>query len=264
MRRAWTEFLVGPESGHAVQIYSDAGELAESVSAYVAAGFEAAEPALLVATPELLDACDDRLTRLGWDPVDARDRGLLTVGDAAATLESILDGGVPSAERFEAHVGTLLQRLAGQSPTGQTRVFGEMVDLLVQRDQLDAAIALEDLWNAAAQAHRFSLLCGYRLDVFDRDSQATALPHVCGVHSHVLPAHNYARFSSAVDRALDEVLGRREAGKLYVVLASEIREERVPLAQLILMWVSANMPSLADRILESARTHYLRPAAARS
>jgi hypothetical protein len=30
----------------------------------------------------------------------------------------------------------------------------------------------------------------------------------------------------------------------------------VPAAQLILMWVSANMPALAERILESARTQY--------
>jgi hypothetical protein len=36
----------------------------------------------------------------------------------------------------------------------------------------------------------------------------------------------------------------------------------VPAPQLALMWVSANMPALADRILASARTRYHGLAAA--
>ena len=46
-----------------------------------------------------------------------------------------------------------------------------------------------------------------------------------------------------------------------MVLGRQIQEERVPAAQLILMWVSSNMPSLAGRILESARSHYLAESA---
>ena len=48
-----------------------------------------------------------------------------------------------------------------------------------------------------------------------------------------------------------------DAGKVYLLVGERIREARVPVAQLVLMWVSANMPGLADRILASARTHYL-------
>ena len=64
-----------------------------------------------------------------------------------------------------------------------------------------------------------------------------------------------------MDSALDEVLGSREAGRIYMLLGRQIQEERIPAAQLILMWVSSNMPILAERILESARTHYLAEAA---
>jgi hypothetical protein len=52
------------------------------------------------------------------------------------------------------------------------------------------------------------------------------------------------------------VLGTAAAGKVYLVVAEQIRQERVPAPQLVLMWVSANMPALADRILASARTRY--------
>ena len=49
-----------------------------------------------------------------------------------------------------------------------------------------------------------------------------------------------------------------------MLISRQARKERVPLAQLILMWLSANRPSLADRVLASARVHYLEgPAATR-
>ena len=53
MDRAWAEFLKAPdEPGHAVQVYAEPDELAESVAAYLAAGFAAGDPAVVVARAE--------------------------------------------------------------------------------------------------------------------------------------------------------------------------------------------------------------------
>ena len=175
-----------------------------------------------------------------------------------------MEGVTPSAARFEHVVGGLLDRAGSRFANRETRVFGEMVDLLCHRGLTDAAFRLEEIWNEAARTRRFSLLCGYRMDVFDRESQAATLPRVCELHSHVLPARHYARFARSVDRALDEVLGGAEASRIYMLISRRAHERRVPLAQLILMWVSANRPSLADRILDSARTHYLAGSASTS
>ncbi len=79
---------------------------------------------------------------------------------------------------------------------------------------------------------------------------------VCRTHSHVLAAADSPRLAKAVDQALEEVLGTAEAGKVYLVVAEQIRQDRVPAPQLVLMWVSANMPALAERILASARMRY--------
>ena len=117
-------------------------------------------------------------------------------------------------------------------------------------------MALEELWNGLAQRRDFSLLCGYNLDVFDRRSQADTLPHVCRAHSHVLPVLDPARLQRAVDEALEEVLGAAEAGKVYVVVSQDLRGGRVPMAQVLLMWISQNMPALAERVLASARLRY--------
>ena len=256
MQQAWRAFLGTPGSGHGVQIYLDVDELADSLAAYLAAGWQRDEPAALVATPVHLDVFYERLRGLGWDPSSLEDEGLLVTADAEETLAAVLADGFPSAAAFDRVVGGLIDAAAG--PEGRpTRVFGEMVDLLRERGRLDAAIALEELWEEAAERRSFSLLCGYRMDVFDRATQTQMLPPVCAHHSHVLPAQRYARFARSVDSALDEVLGAREAGRIYMLLGRQIQQERIPAAQLILMWVSSNMPILAERILESARTHYL-------
>ena len=61
----WGEFLHGPVCGHAVQIYADVSELAQSVAAYVAAGFASGEPAVLLATPDTLAAFAKALAEHG-------------------------------------------------------------------------------------------------------------------------------------------------------------------------------------------------------
>ena len=172
-------------------------------------------------------------------------------------------GNRPSPAAFEGVVGKLLDRVAKRFPGRRIRVFGELVDLLNARGQLDAAVALEKLWERLAESRSFSLLCGYRIDRFDRAAQSDAVPAVCRTHTHLLPAHDQVRLARAVDGALADVLGPKDAGKVYVLVGSELREDRVPAAQLVLMWVSANLPALADRILAAARDRFwAQPAAA--
>ena len=249
----WSDFLHGSAPGHGVQIYSDLSELAGSVAPYLATGFELGEPAVIVATPEHLTQFTAALTALGWDEARIERDGLLAVADAGETLAAVMVGDAVSRPAFDRVVGTLLDRFPGK----QVRVFGEMVELLCRRGQQDAAIVLEGLWNDLARRRSFSLLCGYHLDVFDREAQARTLPHVCRVHSHVLPAPDPARLQRAVDQALEEILGATEAGKVYVVVGRDIRADRVPMAQVLLMWISENMPTLAERVLASARARYL-------
>jgi hypothetical protein len=250
----WKDFLAGREpSGHAAQVYADVGELAQSVSAYLAVGFELGEPAVVVATPEHLTEFMAALAAAGWDKARIDSAGLLAVADAAETLGAIMDGGdQPSKGIFEEQVGDLLDLF----PDRHVRAFGEMVDLLSREGRVEAAIALEALWNDFGRRRDFSLLCGYHLNVFDRASQAGVLPQVCRAHSHVLPAPDPARLTRAVDQALEEVLGAAEAGKVYVLVGQDLRSDRIPMAQVLLMWVSANMPALAERVLASARARY--------
>jgi hypothetical protein len=253
----WADFLSAAEpSTHGVQVYADPGELADSVASYLAAGFEAGECGVVVATREHRRLFTERLRDRGVDADALVERGSLVLADAQATLDAITVDGMPSATAFETVVGELLDRAAAPLFHRHVRVVGEMVDLLTREGRHEAAAALEDLWNRLARTRTFSLLCGYSLDVFDRDAQLRVLPGVCRTHSHVLPAADGDRLARAVDRALEDVLGPDEAGKVYVLVGERMREGRVPAPQLVLMWLSEQMPVLAGRVLASARAHH--------
>jgi KaiC/GvpD/RAD55 family RecA-like ATPase len=241
-------------------VYRDIDELADSVSRYLAIGFDRGEPAIVIATPEHWIRFGERLAECGWDAARIEESGLLFCADADATLAAIMDGDRPSADRFDAVVGGLLDGVAALLPERRIRAFGEMVDLLCERGNPAGAARLEELWNRLARRRSFSLLCGYRIDVFDRDAQISLLPEICRSHSHVLTADDPARLERAVDAALEETLGS-QAGQVYAVLGDQLRRKQVPPAQLALMWVSSQMPRSAERILESAREHYLHDAA---
>lgn len=258
---AWTAFLqTPPVSGHAVQIYSTLDELSASVSAYLGAGFGAGQPAILVATPEHRAAFAKRLRTMGWDARVLEADRMLTVLDAEQTLETLMGRDGPSAIAFEQIVGNVIDEVTRSHPGAEVRAYGEMVDILARRGMVDDAIALEELWNRVAETRRFSLLCAYELDVFDVATQQAPMPHVCRVHSHVLPAPDGERLEAAVESALEEVLGRTQTGRVYTMVANEASADHAPLAQRVLMWVSAHMPASAERVLASSRTHYATPA----
>jgi KaiC/GvpD/RAD55 family RecA-like ATPase len=252
---SWTEFVGDAQSGHAVQVYADLDELAGSVAAYLSAGFENGEPAVVVATREHIARFAEQLAAAGWDETKVQADRLLVLADADATLADLMDGELPSPARFETVIGGLLDHVAERFPDARVRVFGEMVDLLAERGQTEAAVRLEQLWNELARRRSFSLLCGYRLDVFDRASQQM-LPAVCSAHTHVRPAYNMARLDRAVHGALEEVLGTGNARMVREIVSEDLRHNSAPVSEQMLMWVSDRMPRHAERVLAAARARY--------
>ena len=261
MEERWIEFLRTPgDAGHAVQVYAELDELAESVAAYLATGFAAGEPAVVIATRDHQETFDRFLAGAGWDSEVLVAAGLLFTLDATETLALLFEDGALSEAAFERVVGGEIDRVAERFPERRIRAFGEMVDLLTARGEPDTAVQLEELWNQLAKSRRFSLLCGYRLDVFDRASQQM-LPAVCSAHTHVRPAYNMARLDRAVHLALDEVLGSSNSKMVQEIVRENAQQSNAPVSEQMLMWVSDRMPRHAERVLATARAKYeLEPA----
>jgi hypothetical protein len=169
---------------HAVQFYGDEIELFKTIGTFLSEGLVSGQPAIVIATPPHNIAIQDALGSHLIDVARARHLGDLVMLDADETLGTFMHNGMPDQVLFQRHVGDLMeQTLRGRGRT-PLRAYGEMVDVLWRRGQADAAIRLEVLWNDLASTHTFSLLCGYAIGNFYKET--ARIEDVCQQHSHVL------------------------------------------------------------------------------
>ena len=254
---SWTRFLeCAPPGDHAVVIYPELDELARAVGHFLDAGIRAGEPGLVIATARHFPAFREELERRGRNVDDLKEQGLLTCRDGDETLAAFMDEDLPSAARFEEIVGGAVDEVARRFPGKTVRAFGEMVDLLVRRGQEAAAITLEELWNGLMETRTLALLCAYELDVFDLDTQTSALPEIVRTHTHSRPVADTGKLAAAVAETLTQVVGPDAAARIYLQVAQDVPRTELPRAQAVLMWLSRNEPATAQRVLQGARTRY--------
>jgi hypothetical protein len=248
----WPELLRHPSGGdHIVQVYQDEAFLADAVAEYLGQGLRQGEGAVIIARPAHVNAFKARLEADGLSAAAALERGQLRVLDAEATLERFILGGQLDWTRFHAIIGGLIAELRLQYPA--VRAYGEMVDVLWQRGERDAAIRLEEYWNDLARLQTFSLFCAYYLDNLDAAAYGGPLECVCKVHTHLIPARDYASFNESVSKASQAVLDQPLAQMLMSLAASHRPATHMPLGQATLLWLQQNMPRTAERVLARLR-----------
>ena len=111
---------------------------------------------------------------------------------------------LPEWTAFHHAMGGAIAELRLQYPA--VRVYGEMVDILWQRGEQQAAIRLEEFWNELGKLQTFSLLCAYGIDTLEAGSYGAALDAVCRCHTHLIPTRDYARFNEAVNEFENELI----------------------------------------------------------
>ena len=170
---------------HAVQFYGSDESLFSTVGAFLAEGLISGQPALLIATESHRAGILSELERKLIDVRRARSAGNLVVLDANELVELFVVGDMPDAAVFESYMGSALDKLlAGRNAT--IRAYGEIVDVLWKQGRVEAAIALEILWNKLVGQRKFALLCGYSMGHFYKRTEQ--MQHVCDHHATVLPA----------------------------------------------------------------------------
>jgi hypothetical protein len=170
---------------HAVQFYGDKDSLFATVAGFLGHGFDDGHAAIIIATKDHCAAILDRLKDRSVDVEQAHDSGKLIVLDAHQTLDLFMEGDMPDASRFEASVGRLIADLLSENDARlMIRAYGEMVDVLWKQGRSQAAIRLEMLWNRLAQRHGFSLLCGYAMGNFYKETRG--FEEVCRQHTHIV------------------------------------------------------------------------------
>lgn len=168
---------------HAVRFYESDRSLARIVAEFLEQGFDGGGAGILVATATLRAEILRELTDRSLD-VDGLQRSHdLLLLDANEILSTFMIAGRPDAAKFRTRMCKAIRRVRRDRTDCTVRIFGQMVDVLWQNGERDAAIRLEMLWNQLAQIEAFSLLCGYAMGQFYKDAH---LADICGQHSHVV------------------------------------------------------------------------------
>jgi hypothetical protein len=184
---------------HAVQFYENDDSLCATVSGFLAEGLVDGQAGIIIAPPERCERIIQDLAARLIDVKEAQRLGDLVVLDAHETLALFMVGDAPVAELFESHLSRIIEQVLGDHPRSMIRAYGEMVDILWKDGRPDAAIRLEMLWNKLAATYRFSLLCGYSMGSFYK--QTGSFEEVCRHHTHVYeePHGRVLPFSARVE-----------------------------------------------------------------
>jgi len=174
------------ENQHSVHFYRDDHGLCDIVARFIGEGLKLDQPGIVIATTAHRNAIARGLDIDGFDVERLRHTGDLLLLDARETLSGFLIGGKIDDACFRANVGrVIMQAHRGREQT-VVRAYGEMVDVLWKDGKPQSAIRLEVLWNDLAKKHRFSLLCGYAMGNFFRETTGAGFDDVCAQHNHVV------------------------------------------------------------------------------
>jgi diguanylate cyclase (GGDEF)-like protein/PAS domain S-box-containing protein len=169
---------------HVVKLYDDDADLADLVSGYVSEGLRDGESAIVVATEAHIRDFDAALLARGVDVDTAHADGQLVTLDAADMLARFMTPAGPDARTFGDVIGGVVRAEAAKGRG--VRIYGEMVALLWDSQQVRAAIELESLWNDLRREVTFTLVCAYPTSAVTGASLADALSCVTELHSAVV------------------------------------------------------------------------------
>jgi hypothetical protein len=170
--------------GHVVQFYGHEEELADGVAGYLLAALQRDGVAVVIATAAHQRTFEERLTQAGADLAAAARSGSYLTLDASDTVRALMPGGRLDRDVFNRVVGGLIRR-AGQQGR-PVRAYGEMVTLLWEAGLVDAAVQLEELWDALGLRHAFSLFCSYPASSVSGEGHLEAFAEVCRLHQSVI------------------------------------------------------------------------------
>lgn len=173
---------------HLGLIVQDDAFLTASVTEWTIGALQEGGGAILVGTASHLEQIRTQCRARGSDIDGAERQGRAVLIDADWLLAKFMLDGSPNAQKFVPlleEILTQMVRVVG-SPS-KVRAWGEMVSLLRARDNGQAALRLEALWEDSLQQHGFSLLCSYHTGHAELRPSAEMLRDVAHTHPSWLP-----------------------------------------------------------------------------
>jgi anti-sigma regulatory factor (Ser/Thr protein kinase) len=221
---------------HVVQFYDSAAHLFDEVGGHLSEALAGGAVAIALASADHARGFETQLAASGVDLDAAVADGSYQVMDAAETLQRILIDGRPDARLFDDVVGGLVRAAAAAGRP--VCAYGEMVALLWEDGHVNAAIALEALWNDLGLRVPFSLFCSYPSSAVTAD-QAELLSQVCCSHTAVVGAAPQRRSTQRFDASPEAPRASRRF-LLEMLRSLECKEELVDDAALVVTELATN------------------------
>lgn len=259
MTASWDKLPQRPGScAHVVELIRPQERRAgESAGRFLAGALQNGGIAVAIATPRNAGGIIAQLARMGLDPVASLQRDRMMLMESAGTLARFLHKGTVDPEEFDRTIGSAMRAVSERVGDKPVRAFGDMVGLLWQRGNRQAAADLERLWNGLQERLSFGLYCAYPIDIFQPEFSSVNVHGILDTHTHLLPSGSSADLGRVLDRAIDEVLGE-EAAQVRSRMGSRARYDSpaMPKPEQIILWLRSHVPDFAEAVLERARALY--------
>ena len=253
---SWDQIVEHAElHDHYVQFYkADEPLLNRNVGRYLWEGLLRGDALVVIATQQRQESLTAHLLRMGADVTAAVSEWQIILLDAQGTLDLFMVNGRPQPRLFDQAISSIVRMAKPRGAGPRVRAYGEMVGILWEAGELEAAILVEEYWNNMIWSLGMTLFCGYPIDVFGNEMASSHLQSVIRAHTHLVPAGSDDHMNEAIQRAMEDVLGpRAETLRLAIDVPSGAS---IPAAEAAITWLRSHLPQEADEILSLARDRY--------
>jgi len=173
---------------HNLQIYSSDAAFLEGFARFIADGLNAGNAVLVIATEAHRHGLIQKLQTHGFDLDAIIKCGSYISIDVREALASFMVDNQPDPKQLENIVSHLV-KTASKAPNGATRrvlACGECAPLLWMQGNLEAALRVEELWEAFSHQFGLRTLCGYVSGNLQGQEDQRLFRKICSVHSMVI------------------------------------------------------------------------------
>lgn len=170
---------------HEVASYRDAASFVDGLARFIDAALKKGKPVIVITTEAHRGGIRRRLQARGWDVAASIQEGIYISLDASDTLSTFMVNDWPDATRLFKMAGNLIRDAAKMAKSEPSRVAicGECAPILWAQGKAEAAVQLENLWDAVARRHDVDILCGYTLTGLRRSENSHIFEKICAGHS---------------------------------------------------------------------------------
>src|SRR3546814_10215771 len=159
---------------------------------------------------------------------------------------------MPNIYKGNASRGRLLAQVSPEYESA--RVYCESVNILWQRNEKQAATALEKYWNSLLKQYAFSLLCTYHIDNLDPAVYHGDIECLCSSHTHFLPSQDFRLLDKALEDASEDVMGVSLKGMMNSIAKFRHPTTIMPASQASLLYISKTMPVTTSFIINRIKS----------